>query len=222
MKIKDLPRVERPREKLQKYGPERLSDAELLAILLRTGAKGINVVELARKILGHKSGKSIADATVEELRRISGLGLAKACEIVACFELGRRILQDKKSSLLLSPEEVWQELKDLRSQKKEHFVIFFLDARNQEIAREIISVGTLTMSVVHPREVFEAAIARSAGQILLAHNHPSGDPEPSAEDIRVTAQLCEAGKILGIQIVDHVIVSAAGFRSMKAGGLLGS
>lgn len=214
--------MERPREKLQKYGAERLSDAELLAILLRTGAKGVSAVELARKILTHKSDKSITDAGVDELRRVPGLGLAKTCEIVACFELGRRLLQGKKSSLLLSPEEVWHELKDLRSQKKEHFVIFFLDARNQEIAREIISVGTLTMSVVHPREVFEQAIARSAAQILLAHNHPSGDPEPSQEDIRVTAQLMDAGKILGIQIVDHVIVSAAGFRSMQACGLLRS
>lgn len=220
MKIKDLPRTERPREKLQKYGAERLSDAELLAILLRTGRESVSAVELARKILTHKSDKSIADVGVAELRRVPGLGLAKACEIVACFELGRRFLQGKKTSLLLSPEAVWHELKDLRSHKKEHFVIFFLDARNQEIAREIISVGTLTMNVVHPREVFESAIARSTGQILLAHNHPSNDPEPSAEDIRVTVQLCEAGRILGIQIVDHVIVSAAGFHSMKACGLL--
>ncbi|MFY9463005.1 MAG: DNA repair protein RadC [Candidatus Sungiibacteriota bacterium] len=222
MKIKDLPRIERPREKLQKYGPERLSDAELLAILLRTGRQGISAVELARKILAHKNNKTIADAGVDELRRVPGLGLAKSCEIIACFELGRRLLQGKKSTLLLSPEEVWQELKDIRNQKKEHFIIFFLDARNQEIAREVISVGTLTMSVVHPREVFETAIARSAAQILLAHNHPSGDPEPSGEDIRVTAQLIEAGKILGIQILDHVIVSGTGFRSMKACGLLPS
>lgn len=214
--------MDRPREKLQKYGPERLTDAELLAILLRTGAKGINVVELARNILNHKSGKSIAETSIDELRRVPGLGSAKASEIVACFELGRRLLQGKKSALLLSPEEVWHELKDLRSQKKEHFVIFFLDARNQEIARKIISVGTLTMSIVHPREVFESAIAHSAGQILLAHNHPSGDPEPSSEDIAVTGQLMEAGRILGIHIIDHVVVSSSGFRSMHACGLLRS
>jgi DNA repair protein RadC len=222
MKMKDMPRAERPREKLQKYGPEKLTDSELLAILLRTGATGMSALELAQKILKRLGGAGLARAVARDLKGLFGLGDAKACEIAACFELGRRILRDKKSALLISPEEVWRELKDLRHQKKEHFVVFFLDARNQEIARETISVGTLTMSVVHPREVFESAIARSAAQVLLAHNHPSGDPEPSAEDIRVTAQLAEAGRILGIQITDHVVVGTSGFRSMKACGLLRS
>lgn len=221
MKIKDLPTVERPREKLQKYGPEKLSDAELLAIVLRTGRKGVNAVQLARKTLSVNAGK-LQDASLQDLVKITGLGTTKACEIIACMELGRRLFAGKKHALLLSPEDVWQELADLRDHKKEHFVIFFLDARNQKIARETISVGTLTMSLVHPREVFEPAIARSAAQIILAHNHPSGDPEPSAEDIRVTEQLREAGKILGIAIVDHIVVAAAGFRSMKSCGLLGS
>lgn len=221
MRIKDLPAVERPREKLQKYGPEKLSDAELLAILLRTGRRGANAVQLAKKTLAAGT-EMLKNASLHDLTRVTGLGTAKACEVIACMELGRRLFADKKHQLLLSPKDVWHELADLRDHRKEHFVIFFLDARNQKIAREIISVGTLTMSIVHPREVFEPAIARSAAQIILAHNHPSGDPEPSAEDIRVTEQLREAGKILGIAIVDHIVVTASGFKSMKSCGLLPS
>jgi DNA repair protein RadC len=215
MKIKDLPKVDRPREKLAKYGPEKLSNSELLAILLRTGGKGMNVVEMANKILKKFSGGGLAKANFKELKNTFGLGPAKACEIIACFELGRRLLQNKQSALLLSPKDVWDELRDLRDHKKEHFVIFFLDARNQEIKREIISVGTLSASLVHPREVFEPAIAHSAAQIIIAHNHPSGDSEPSEEDLIVTKRLAEAGKILGIEILDHVVVAKKDFSSLK-------
>ena len=220
MKIKDLPKVDRPREKLEKYGPEKLSDSELLAILLRTGAKGINVVELARKTLGKFSGSGLAKANFKELKNTFGLGAAKACEIVACFELGRRLLQNKKSQIYLTPKDVWNELKDIRDNKKEHFVIFFLDARNQEIKREIISVGSLNANLVHPREVFEPAVRHLAAQIILAHNHPVGDPMPSKEDSEITKQLVDAGKLLGIEIKDHVIVSKANFFSFTDHKLL--
>src|SRR3990167_7596384 len=215
MKIKDLPRIDRPREKLIKYGPEKLSNSELLAILLRTGQKDINVVELSKKILKQFSGSKLANVSYQELRKVSGLGAAKSCEIIACFELGRRFLKDKQSEMYLSPQEVWQELKDLRNHKKEHFVIFFLDTKNQEIRREIISVGTLNASIVHPREVFEPAITASASQIIIAHNHPSGNLEPSEEDIEVTRQLIQAGKILGINLLDHVIVSSSHYYSFQ-------
>src|SRR3990167_3514832 len=151
MKMMDLPRVDRPREKLQKYGPERLTNSELLATLLGTGTKGVNVIELSTKILKKYSGADLPKATVKELHDTFGLGVAKACEIVACFELGRRLLQNKQSALLLSPQDVCDQLKDIRDNKKEHFVIFFLDARNQEIKREIISVGSLNANLVHPR-----------------------------------------------------------------------
>src|SRR3989339_2164748 len=220
MKIKDLPKVDRPREKLEKYGPERLSDSELLAILLRTGIKGLNVVELATKILRKFSGTGLITASVEELKNTFGLGTAKSCEIVASFELGRRLLQNKQSALLLSPQDVWNELKDIRDNKKEHFVIFFLDARNQEIKREIISVGSLNANLVHPREVFEPAIRHLAAQVIIAHNHPAGDPSPSQEDSDITKQLVNAGKILGIEIIDHVIVTKDKFLSMKQKGIL--
>jgi len=215
MKIKDLPKVDRPREKLEKYGPERLSDSELLAILLRTGSEGVNVVELSGKILKKFSGVGLAKASVKELKSTFGLGVAKACEIVASFELGRRLLQNKQSVLLLSPQDVWEQLKDIRDNKKEHFVIFFLDARNQEIKREIISVGSLNANLVHPREVFEPAVRHLAAQVIIVHNHPAGDPSPSQEDSEITKQLVDAGKLLGIEVKDHVIVSKNNFFSFK-------
>lgn len=213
-------KIDRPREKLEKYGPDKLSDSELLAILLRTGTEGVNVVEMSKKILKKFSGVGLTTASFNELKKTFGLGAAKACEVIACFELGRRLLKDKKTTLLLSPQEVWVELKDIRDHKKEHFVVFYLDTRNQAIKRETISIGTLNASLVHPREVFEPAIKCSAAQVLIAHNHPSGNIEPSPEDIEVTKRLVEAGKLLGIEVVDHVIVVKTEFRSMKENNLL--
>jgi DNA repair protein RadC len=219
-KIKDLPKVERPREKLMQYGPEKLSNSELLAILLRSGKKGENVIELANKILKRFSKDELPNLTFNDLKDYPGLGPAKACEIVACFELGKRLLKDKKAEIYLKPKEIWEELKDLRDHKKEHFVIFYLDSRNQEIKREIISVGSLNANLVHPREVFEPAVRHLAAQIALAHNHPSGDPEPSEDDLEITKRLTEAGKILGIEVIDHIIVVKNDFFSFKNKGLI--
>lgn len=213
--IKELPKVERPREKLMQYGPEKLSNSELLAILLRSGTKGENVVELSNKILKRFGANELPNLTFNDLKDYPGLGPAKACEIVACFELGKRLLKDKKAEIYLKPKEVWEELKDLRDHKKEHFVIFYLDSRNREIKREIISVGSLNANLVHPREVFEPAVRNLAAQIILAHNHPSGDPEPSEDDLEITKRLVESGKILGIEIVDHIIITKTGFISFK-------
>lgn len=220
MKIKDLAKVDRPREKLVKYGPDKLSTTELLAILLRTGTKQINVVQLANKILKTWPGEKLQKISITELKTIHGIGETKACEIIAMLELGRRLLKDKQSVLLLSPQDVWNELKDIRDHKKEHFVVFFLDSRNQEIKREIISVGTLNANLVHPREVFEPAIKNNAAQIIIAHNHPSGDPEPSPEDVAITNRLAEAGRILGIEILDHIVVSKDKYCSLKERGVI--
>jgi DNA repair protein RadC len=220
MKIKDLPKIERPREKLAHYGPEKLSNSELLAILLRTGRKGQNVVDLSRNILKTFSGAKLSQATYKELKAVPGLGPSKACEIVACFELGKRLLKDKKTELFLKPEDVFDRLKDLRDHKKEHFVTLFLDSRNQEINREIISVGSLNASLVHPREVFEPAVRHTAAHIIIAHNHPSGDHSPSSEDLSLTKRLVEAGRIMGIEILDHVIVTKNSFLSFKEKGLI--
>ena len=220
MKIKDLPKIERPREKLAHYGPEKLSNSELLAILLRTGKKGQNVVDLSRNILKKFSGAKLSQTSYKELKNCPGLGPSKACEIVACFELGKRLLKDKKTELFLKPEDVFDRLKDLRDHKKEHFVTLFLDSRNQEINREIVSVGSLNASLVHPREVFEPAVRHTAAHIIIAHNHPSGDHSPSSEDLSLTKRLVEAGRIMGIEILDHVIVTKNGFLSFKEKGLI--
>lgn len=220
MKLKDLPRIDRPREKLIKYGPGKLSNAELLAILLRTGTKDTNVVELSKKILNNITKKGIIDIDYKQLADINGLGPAKACEVIACFELGKRLLKDKKAEIYLSPKEIWNELKDIRDNKKEHFVIFYLDTRSQEITREIISIGTLNANLIHPREVFEPAVRNLAAQIIIAHNHPSGNPEPSKEDIEVTKNLVESGKLLGIEVIDHIIVSKDTYLSFKEKGII--
>lgn len=220
MKIQDIPRVERPREKLIQYGPERLSNSELLALLLRSGKKGENVINLANKILKKYKAENLPNLTYEELKDCSGLGPAKACEIIASFELGKRLLKGKIAGLYLKPEDVWKELKDIREHKKEHFVIFYLDSRNQEIKREVISVGSLNANLVHPREVFEPAIKNLAAQVILTHNHPSGDLEPSEDDLEINKRLVEAGKILGIEVIDHIVVSKSGYFSFKERKLL--
>lgn len=216
VKIKDIPKFDRPREKMEKYGPGRLSDAELLAILLRTGTKDLNVLKLAQKVLQKFEKEKFVDVSIDDLKDIHGLGIVKSCEILACFELGRRMLKEKKSSILLSPKDVWERMEDIRASKKEHFVVFYLDSRNQEIQREIISVGTLNESLVHPREVFENAIKNNASSIIIAHNHPSGDLEPSQSDVEITQKLIHAGKILDIKIIDHIIVSNSSCKSFIA------
>ncbi|MFH2067935.1 MAG: DNA repair protein RadC [Candidatus Omnitrophota bacterium] len=218
--IKDLARVERPREKLIQYGPARLSNKELLAIILRTGGRNESVLELAGRVIRSCKSEDLSSVSYAEIRKISGIGPAKACEIMACFELGRRLLKGKVASLFLKPEDVWKELKDIRTLKKEHFIIFYLDSRNQQIEREIISVGSLNASLVHPREVFEPAVRIHAAQVILAHNHPSGNPEPSRDDLEINRRLAEAGKILGIEVIDHIIVTAAGYLSFKEKNLI--
>lgn len=218
--IKNIPKIDRPREKLIQYGPEKLSNSELLALLLRSGNKDINAIELAEKIFKKFGVKKLPNLIFKDLNEISGLGPGKACEIIACFELGKRLLKDKKVQIYLTPKEIWEELRDLRDHKKEHFVIFYLDSRNQEIKREIISIGSLNANLVHPREVFEPAVRNLTAQIILAHNHPSGDPTPSEDDLEITKRLIEAGKILGIEVIDHIIVTKNYFYSFKEKDLI--
>ena len=220
MKIKDLPKVDRPREKLEKYGVEKLLDKELMAIILGVGIKGCNVLELSKKVLEIIKKIGINQITIKELLEIRGLGKTKASQIISSLEIGRRLLQEKKAELIMSPKDAWNRMEDLRDSKKEHFVVFYLDTRNQIIKREIISIGTLNASLIHPREVFEPAIRYSTAQIIIAHNHPSGITDPSEEDVDISRRLIEAGKILGIDILDHVIVSKAGYKSLKEANLL--
>jgi len=215
--INDLPRIERPREKLLRYGPDKLKSEELLAIILRTGTREYGVLKLSEKIFSYfkERSKNPAEAEVGELMGMFGMGPARACEIAALFELGKRFLLDKKTEIFLSPEDVWKAMRELRAAKKEHFVAFFLDTRNQVIKSEIISVGTLNYSVVHPREVFEPAVRTHANSVMISHNHPSGSLEPSDEDINITKRLERAGEILGIKLLDHVIVTNEGYISLR-------
>ena len=214
VKIKDLPEGDRPREKMIKYGPDKLTNEELLALVLGSGTKGVNVRTLAGRIL-RKNREKLDSLTFEDLKNEKGLGKAKATQVIAVLELGKRLFAGKKNDLILSPQKVWERCEDFRSSKKEHFAIFFLDARSQEIKREVISVGTLTASLVHPREVFESAIKANAVSIILVHNHPSGDVDPSEDDIELTERLKKAGKIMGIKVSDHVIICSNDYFSFK-------
>jgi len=218
--IMEMEKLERPREKLMRYGPGKLSAPELLAILLRTGTAKRGVLNLAGDLLGKFRQENITNAGFESLRAHPGLGPVKACEIAAAFELGRRFFTGKKCNIYLKPRDVWEELRDIRENKKEHFVAFYLDTRNQEIKRDIVSIGTLNYNLVHPREVFEPAVRNLAAGIILAHNHPSGCLEPSDEDLSLNKRLVQAGKLLGIEVLDHVIVTKEAFASFKQRNLM--
>jgi len=215
--IKELPEFERPREKLIKKGPKALKKEELLAILLRTGLKGKNAVEVAKDILEKYGDKKLLDVSYEELRNMRGVGLTKAVQILAAIELGSRLFKEKseKEVYINSPQDVVKETEHIKENKKENFVVLYLDARNKLIYKETVSIGSLNANLVHPREVFEPAIRHLAASIILVHNHPSGDPEPSEDDLVITKRLVESGKILGIEVVDHIIVVKDGFFSFK-------
>ncbi len=217
-KVKDLPRFDRPREKLANYGPQRLSNVELIAILLDTGIRKRDVFSLSKqveRVLWEKSGR----VSLSDLMQIKGLGLAKASRIVAGLELGNRV-QKKKSMEINSPEVVWHISMDVARSKKEVFLVLFLDVRNREIYRKRIAVGTLDSVSIHPREIFEPAINVGAVSLILVHNHPSGVIQPSEEDVRFTKRIIEGGRILGIEVLDHLIVSEQGYCSMREEGYL--
>jgi len=212
-----LPKIERPREKLAAKGAENLKDAELLAILLRTGTKEKNAIEVASQILAKYSKKRLLQLKYQDLIKIKGLDAAKVCTLLAAFELTKRSLEVDDSNLpfIHDSEGAMAQLTGLRNNQKEHFIALYLNARNQLTHKETISVGTLNANLVHPREVFEPATKHLAAQIIIAHNHPSGDAEPSEDDLAITRRLIEAGKILGIEIVDHIIVAGNDFTSLK-------
>ncbi len=217
MKIKDLPKSDRPREKLIAKGVENLKDSELLAILLRTGTIGKNVIEIASQILSKYSKKRLLQMTYNDLSKISGIDSAKATTLLAAFELSKRALEvnDTNLPVISDAKDAVAQLSDMRDLKKEHLVALYLNAKNQLVHKETISMGTLNANLVHPREVFEPALKYSAAQIIAAHNHPSGDPKPSEDDLEVTKRLTEAGKMMGIELMDHVIVSKNSYFSFK-------
>ena len=213
LKLKDQPLSERPREKLAAEGPDKLSAAELVAILLRTGLKGTNVVEVARQLVRrYTTLTALAQARIEDLQRVKGIGRDKAVTLVAAFALAERMARELRteSPVLDNPEAVARLLRDeLRLNPVESFKAVLLNTRRRLIRIEDISDGTLDTILVHPREVFRAAIAANASAMVLVHNHPSGDPSPSEADIRITRDLIRAGQLLKIEVLDHVILGAA-------------
>ena len=222
--VRDLPLSERPRERLTHAGAEALSEQELLACVLGRGVSGESVLISARRVLAaFGTAKGVADASVEQLSQLHGIGPAKAVQLKAAIELGRRIAIPQHvqrpvvdgldvAASLLRPR--------LLGKQKEHFLAVLLDTRHQLIRISPIAVGSLSATLVHPREVFKEAIAASAAAVIVAHNHPSGNPEPSEQDLDITDRLVKAGALLGIEVLDHIIVAADGVVSLRALGAL--
>ena len=214
MILKQIDLEQRPREKLK--AGNNLSDAELIALILSNGTKGENVIDLSNRLISTFGLSKLNSLSVNELIKIKGIGLAKASKLVASFELSKRINCGKLSNKKIrKPSDIASyyisKLKDL---KKEHFIAVFLDSKNKIIKDEIISIGTLNSSVIHPREVFKEAIKNSANSIILIHNHPSGDIEPSPEDLQVNKTLMDVGDLVGIKVLDHLIIGRTKWKSL--------
>ncbi|WP_046215710.1 RadC family protein [Paenibacillus wulumuqiensis] len=223
-RLRDIPLEDRPRERMISYGAEALSHAELLAILLRTGTRDESAIHLAARILQQVGTvRQLVDLSIEELTEIKGIGTAKAIQIKAGIELGRRISRTGKEDAMVirSPRDAADLLiEQMRYLQKEHFVCLFLNTKNHIISQETLSMGSLNASIVHPREVFRAAIKCSSASVICAHNHPSGDPTPSPEDISLTRRLVEAGQIIGIEVLDHLVIGDMKFVSLKEQGFM--
>lgn len=222
--IRDLPLEERPREKLMNHGAEALSNAELLAILLRVGSQNESAVQVATRVLTQSGGlRNLPDLAIEDLQKNKGIGPDKAVTIKAALELGSRLAtmpRDLAGSITNPRQAADLFMEELRYKKKEYFKILLLNTKNHIISKEEISVGSLSASIVHPREIFIAPLRKSAASVILIHNHPSGDPSPSQEDLDVTRRLVDAGSILGIAVRDHIIIGDGCFFSFRERGLI--
>lgn len=218
--IKELPVSERPREKMMRYGSCTLSNSELLAILIGTGTRETSALTLANRILSlEKAGISyLTDCTPQELSKVNGIGIAKSCQIIAAIELGKRIAGSTggKRCTIDSPGDVAAMLmEEMRYYKKEYFKVLFLNTKNEITSTEDTSIGNLNSSIVHPREVFRNAVKKGAAAIIVVHNHPSGNPLPSQNDLNITKRLTEAGELIGIPVLDHIIIGDGIFISLK-------
>ena len=222
--VRDMPEQDRPRERLQRFGIQALSTPEVIALILGRGIKGEPVLVCAQRLLNDFGDlKGIAAASVDMLMNTYGIGPAKASQLVAAFELARRADMNVEIGVKISarnPQEIAEFIQNtLKGKKKEHFIALLLDTRNRLTNVVEISIGNLDTSIAHPREVFKEAIAATASSIIIAHNHPSGDCTPSADDIELTKRLVKAGEIIDITVLDHIIVSDTGYLSLKAKGL---
>ncbi len=208
MKIKDIPMQNRPRERFFKHGPEVLSDAKLFAILLRTGTINENVIDMSNRLIAKYGLDKLFECSLKELQEIKGIGPSKAMQILAMAELGKRYNQSKRPiKKITCAEEVYNYFcEKLKDKKQEHFYILMLNAQNNIIKEQLISKGILDASIIHPREIFRPAIKNSSSKIILVHNHPSGNPAPSPEDLEITTNLIKVGEELGIKVLDSVII----------------
>ncbi|HLA49672.1 MAG TPA: DNA repair protein RadC [Thermodesulfovibrionia bacterium] len=225
--IKNWPEDERPRERLLRFGADELSTAQLLAIILRTGGRNKSAIELAREILvKFKNLKEIEDASIAEFSELKGIGAAKIAQIKAAFELGKRLIANEKRNTSQQPcfknsgQVYTYYMPKFYGLKKEKFLCTLLDTKNKVFKETTVSEGTLTSSLVHPREVFRYAIKEAAASVLFVHNHPSGDPSPSRDDIDITKRLIETGKIIGINVLDHIIIGDGRYLSLIESGYL--
>jgi len=223
--VQQMPLNERPRERLFKLGPEAVSSAELLAIILGSGTKGKSVIQLSQELLvKFESLKGLAEATIEELCEIKGMGMAKAIQIKATTTIALRLSQNDSAPKckIDNPQSAYHLIKEtLENEKREIFTVVMLDTKSHLITHQVVSIGTLSRSLIHPREVFYPAIRHKAASIILAHNHPSGDPTPSKQDVEVTKMLVDAGELMGIFVNDHLIIGQGSFISMRQNKISG-
>ena len=210
-KIKDIPKIDRPRERFLKKGPEALSKSDLLAILLGSGIKGTNVQQLSQKII-KKFGKDFLNITVDDLQKISGIGQAKALQIASAISLVKRFYKENDSNeiIIKDSKDVFALTYDLRDKRKEYLVCLYMNARNILIKKETISVGLLDKSLLHPREIFYPAVELNSASIILVHNHPSGDSNPSEKDREIVKKITKAGELMGIPVIDFLITASNG------------
>ena len=225
MRMNQMPHAEKPREKLLKDGPEGLSTVEVLAVILGTGTRSKSVMDLAGDVLAMDARglRYLAECSPEELKKISGMGDAKVCVLMAALELGKRLSclpAEERVRIKCSADIANLFMERLRYEKKEHFKCLLINSRGEILEENEVSVGDLNSSASHPREVFSPAVRRSAGSVAFVHNHPSGDPEPSAADINSTRRLVEVGELLGIPVIDHIIIGDGSYVSMKGLGYI--
>ena len=219
-RMRELPSHDRPREKLAERGPQALTDQELIALLIGRGTKGRDVSQVAGDVVRYLKDTG-GSPSYDALIAIDGVGSAKACEIMACFELGRRYQEEDLSEhRITSPGDVLPLVAAWRDKKQEYFICITLNGAGEVIERRTVTIGILNQSLVHPREVFSDAITDRAASVILVHNHPSGTLDPSSQDIGITRQLVEAGSILGIRVLDHIIITKKGYVSLKELGHL--
>ncbi len=215
MRIKDMPAESRPRERLQKFGAVSLSDAELLAIIIGKGTRKENAIDVANRLLSIHPMSQLPSLSVTELEGIGGIGTTKALQINSAFEIAKRCTQKSGKTTISSPEDAFEYAHSrFPSQDKEHFMVIHLNSKNKVLRSEIVSIGIINSSLAHPREIFKSAIKENAYAIILAHNHPSGDPTPSEEDKAITEQLIHAGKLIGIPLLDHIVIGKENYFSI--------